>query len=283
MNKFTANLPEKAEIKKAVNDYCKEKGLSKASFAVKSDVSDATLCALEKENWNSLSKAMLLKLWNFVNQDKVEELYQSVDFVSTFNACDKARKYRFMVGITADTGMGKTTALRTYARQKNVFYVSYDKTMNAGQFFIALLRELAIPFFGTLNEMMNRAAEELNRLESPLVIVDEAGKLTHSMILYLQVLRDKTSGNCGLVLAGMPYFKANMQKYATREKEGYAEFLRRVNVWQPLEGLQPKEIEEICAIHGITSKEKVRELKRQKRFGDLMNEVYLYKIVEGIL
>lgn len=283
MNKFTANLPEKAEIKKAVNDYCKEKGLSKASFAVKSDVSDATLCALEKENWNSLSKSMLLKLWNFVNQDKVEELYQSVDFVSTFNACEKARKYCFMVGVTADTGMGKTTALRTYARQKNVFYVSYDKTMNAGQFFIALLRELAIPFFGTLNEMMNRAAEELNRLESPLVIVDEAGKLTHSMILYLQVLRDKTSGNCGLVLAGMPYFKANMQKYATREKEGYAEFLRRVNVWQPLEGLQPKEIEEICAIHGITSKEKVRELKRQKRFGDLMNEVYLYKIVEGIL
>lgn len=283
MNKFTANLPEKAEIKKAVNDYCKEKDLSKASFAVKSDVSDDTLCALEKENWNSLSKSMLLKLWNFVNQDKVEELYQSVDFVSTFNACDKARKYRFMVGITADTGMGKTTALRTYARQKNVFYVSYDKTMNAGQFFIALLRELAIPFYGTLNEMMSRAAEELNRLESPLVIVDEAGKLTHSMILYLQVLRDKTSGNCGLVLAGMPYFKANMQKYATREKEGYAEFLRRVNVWQPLEGLQPKEIEEICAIHGITSKEKVRELKRQKRFGDLMNEVYLYKIVEGIL
>lgn len=283
MNKFIANVPEKAEIKKAVNDYCKEKGLSKASFAIKCDVSDATLCALEKENWNSLSKAMLLKLWNFVNQDKVKGLFQNMDFISTVNACNKARNYCFMIGITADTGMGKTTALRTYARQKNVFYVCYDKTMNAGQFFAALLRELAIPFYGTLNEMLGRVAEELNRLESPLVIVDEAGKLTHSMILYLQVLRDKTSSNCGMILAGMPYFKANLQKYATREKEGYAEFLRRINIWHDFVGLQPKEIEEICSMHGISDPGKIRELKRQKRFGDLMNEIYLYQIMEGVI
>lgn len=283
MNKFTANVPEKAEIKKAVNDYCKEKGLSKASFGVKCEVSDATLCALEKEQWNSISKAMSLKIWNFVNQDKTNSLFKSIDFAGAINACDNARKHCFMLGITADTGMGKTTALRTYARQKNVYYVSYDKTMNAGQFFAALLRELAIPFYGTLNEMMNRAAEELNRLEAPLVIIDEAGKLTHAMILYLQVLRDRTCWNCGIVLSGMPYFKANLQKYTSMEKEGYAEFMRRINVWHEFVGLQPKEIEEICAIHEITDNKVVKDMKRQKRFGDLMNAIYLYQVVEGIL
>lgn len=283
MNISTAKVPEKAEIKKAVNDYCEERGLSKSSFAFKCGISDATITALMKEKWDTLSKEMYIRIWNFMNRDKFDGLYQNVDFTSTVNACDKARKYRFMIGITADTGMGKTTALRTYARQKNVFYVSYDKTMNASQFFVALQRELSIPFTCTLNDMMNFAVDRLNRLEAPLLIIDEAGKLTHSMILYLQVLRDRTCGNCGIVLAGMPYFKANLQKNAAREKEGYAEFLRRVNVWHSFAGLQPKEIEEICSIHGVKDKEKIRDLKRCKRFGDLMNEIYLYQIMEGMI
>lgn len=283
MNISTANLPEKAEIKKAVNDYCKERGLSKSSFAFKCGISDATITALMKEKWDTLSKEMCLRIWNFMNCDQFNDLYQNTDFVSVINACDTARKYKFMIGVTADTGMGKTTALRTYARQKNVFYVSYDKTMNASQFFVSLLRELAIPFVSTLNDMMNFAVDKLNRLETPLLIIDEAGKLTHSMILYLQVLRDRTCGNCGIVLAGMPYFQSNLQKNAAREKEGYAEFLRRINVWHTFVGLQPKEVEEICFMHGITDKDKIRELKRQKRFGDLMNDIYLYQINKGML
>ena len=283
MIKNDTNLPEKAEIKKSVNNYCKERGLSKSGFAFKCGISDATISALMKEKWDTLSNEMYLRIWNFMNSDSFNDLYTNIDFTSAINACDKAREYKFMVGITADTGMGKTTALRTYARQKNVFYVSYDKTMNASQFFVALLRELTIPFTSTLNDMMNYAADELNRLQSPLIIIDEAGKLTHSMILYLQVLRDRTCGNCGIVLAGMPYFKSNLQKNAAREKEGYAEFMRRINIWHDFVGLQPKEIEEICSMHGIKDKDKIRELKRQKRFGDLMNEIYLYQIVEGKL
>ena len=274
-----ANLPENAEIKKAVNDYCKERGLSKSSFAFRCGVSDATIAALMKEKWDTLSKDMLLRIWNYINRDNFKDLYQSSDFLGAFDACEKSRKYKFMIGITADTGMGKTTALRTYARQKNVFYVSYDKTMNASQFFISLLRELAIPYTGTLNDMMNYAADKLNRLENPLLVIDEAGKLTHSMILYLQVLRDRTCTNCGIILAGMPYFKMNLQKNAEREKEGYAEFLRRINIWHAFIGLQPKEIEEICRLKGSTDKERVRSLKKYRRFGDLMNEIYLEKIL----
>lgn len=274
---------KKTEIKQVINDYCEEKGLSKSAFAVKCGVSEATLSFIENGKWQNVSDEMIQKIRSFINQGMIDTIYQSFDFVDTFRACDKARKYRLMVGITADTGMGKTTALRTYSRQKNVYYVSYDKTMRAAQFFVELLKELSVSFSGSLNEMMNRAAEELNRKESPLLIIDECGKLTHSMILYLQVLRDKTLSNCGIILAGMPYFKANLQKFSTREKEGYAEFLRRVNVWHTYIGLQTKEIEEICRQNGINDKEKVRELKRNRRFGDLMNEICLYKIMEGEL
>lgn len=280
MKNEITNLPERTDVKNAVNQYCKEKGISKCEFGVKAGVSDATLCNLEAERWEKLSNSMLIRIWNYCNHNRVANLFYTVDFVSAFKACDKARRHHFMIGLIADTGMGKTTAISTYSRQKNVFYVCYDKTMNPRQFFCSLLRELANPFESSLNEMINRAAEELNRLENPLIIIDEAGKLNQTMILYLHVLRDKISGNCGIVLAGMPYFKDNMLKMAAKEKEGYAEFLRRINLWHSFVGLQPKEIEEICTTNGITDPIRVKELKRKRRFGDLMNEIYLEKVMK---
>lgn len=281
MKNLTTNVPEKTEIRKAINKYCEERGLRLSELSVNCGIPDKTLKDIRDENWHEVPQSLLIQPWNYINRNQVDQLYQSVDFISAYNACDKARKYHFMVGITADTGMGKTTALSAFMRQKNVFYISYDKSMNPNQFFAGLLRELSIPFMGTLNEMLNRIAEHLNRLPNPLIIIDEAGKLTHAMILYLHVLRDKTCGNCGIVLAGMPYFKDNLQKMATKEKEGYAEFLRRINIWHSFIGLQPKEVEEICRTHGITDKERIKELKRIKRFGDLMNEIYLDKIMAG--
>ena len=187
-----------------------------------------------------------------------------------------------MIGLIGDTGTGKTTALNTYALRKNVFYVAYDKTMKPKQFFISLLREMGIAFEGSINEMVNRISEELNTLSNPLVIVDEAGKITHTMILYLHVLRDKTYKNCGIVLGGMPYFKTNLIKFSNKEKEGYAEFYRRVNLWHSLNGLTRKEIEEVCALNGITDKDTLRELQSKKRFGELYNAILLQRIQSNL-
>ena len=108
-------------------------------------------------------------------------------------------------------------------------------------------------------------------MDRPLVIIDEAGKITHTMILYLQVLKDKTHLSCGYVLAGMPYFKANLIKLANKQREGYGEFLRRINIWHELEGLSRDEVKFICAKSGINDIDQQREFINKKRFGDLTN------------
>lgn len=228
-----------------------------------------------------VSDEMAQKIKSFIDRKTGGDIYQSTDFVSIFKACDAARKFHLMIGVLADTGVGKTTAVRTYARQKNVFYVSFCKSVKANQFFADLLRELGVSFEGPLNAKINRVAEELNKKDHPLLIIDEAGKITHPIMLYLQELRDKTSSNCGIILAGMPYFKANLQKFADRQKEGYAEFLRRINLWHKCLGLKPDEVTEICRINGVTDKDKIKEFRTLKRFGDLMNGIYLYKVMNG--
>ena len=150
--------------------------------------------------------------------------------------------------------------------------------MSPKHFFMSLLKEMGISFEGNINAMVNRISDELNMLNNPLIIVDEAGKISHTMVLYLHVLRDKTSKNCGIVLSGMPYFKSNMIKFSNKQKEGYAEFYRRINVWQELKGLSRVEIASICTHYGIIDADILREMQGKKRFGDLYNEILLHQL-----
>ena len=186
-----------------------------------------------------------------------------------------------MIGLTGDTGMGKTTTLRAYANRANVFYAYIDATVNPKIFLKELLRDMAIPFEGNLNAMLSRVAEELNVIDNPLLIVDESGKLNHKMILCLHSLRDKTMGNCGIVLAGMPDFKNMLIRYKSMGTMGYSEFFRRINMWDELDGLKTDEIQYVLENNGITDKEVQREFRKLARFGDLMNEINLYKTVNS--
>ncbi len=273
-----SNLPKKELIKQAINDYCNAKGISKNELSNQIQVSSATISKIENDNWDSIDEKLWRKIYNKVGVNQTPDLFETSDFKACFTICNNARKYHFMIGLIGDTGMGKTTALTTYALRKNVFYVAYDKTMAPKHFFSALLREMGIAFEGNINEMVTRIADELNTLTNPLVIVDEAGKITHTMILYLHVLRDKTIKNCGIVLGGMPYFKSNLTKFSNKRKEGYAEFLRRIQLWHSLTGLTRKEIEEVCQYNGIEDIDTLRELQSKKLFGDLYNAILLLKI-----
>jgi DNA transposition AAA+ family ATPase len=274
-------LAEKSEIKDAINSYCTAKGLSKNELATQLSVSPATLSNIENENWKNIDQRMWQKIWNKVGRSKTVQLFQTKDFIATEKACQFARNNSLMIGLIADTDMGKTTTLLNYSHRKNTFYISFDKTMRPRQFFAALLKEMGIAFEGNINEMVNRIADELIVLDSPLIIVDEAGKITHTMILYLQVLKDKTHQTCGYVLAGMPYFKSNLIKLSNKQREGYAEFLRRVNLWQTLEGLTRDEIKYICEQHGITGPDQQREFYNKKRFGDLVNALLLERLTQN--
>ena len=272
------NLPQKEQIRNAINSYCTAKGLSKNELATQAGVSGATLSNIENRKWESIDEKLWKKIWNKVSDINTLSLVKTVDFSTCEKLCKSAQANHFMIGLVSDTGMGKSTALNAYSLRRNVFYVVYDKTMAPKHFFLALLREMGIPFEGNINAMINRIADELNTISSPLIIIDEAGKLTHTMILYLHVLRDKTVKNCGVVLAGMPYFKSNLVKLSNKQKEGYAEFNRRVNLWQELKGLSRSEIDFICKSNGIEDEQTIREMQGKKRFGDLYNEILLHQI-----
>lgn len=277
MTKLTQqNGLDKESIRLAIQEYCQSRSISQNELATQSDVSSSTVSKMLKGNWNDIRDSLWRKVWIVVS-DGVDIFFKTSDHEAIKRLCKKACVQKLLVGLTGDTGLGKTTSLKAISRRPNTYYVSFDKTMRSKQFFASILREMGIAFEGSIHDMVNTIANELNTQENPLLIIDESGKITHNVILYLHVLRDKTNKNAGIVLAGMPYFKNNLVKFSNKQKEGYAEFYRRVNLWHEMEGLTKQEARYICEQNGITDNELLKELERKKRFGDLVNEILLHK------
>jgi DNA transposition AAA+ family ATPase len=266
MTKVNKNL----ELKEAINDYCQKKGISKNELSVEIGINGSYLSKIENEKFDEISNEVITKIWSSLRLRFMNDVFETADFNSVSTQCDSTREFKLMTGLVADTGMGKTTALRAYSMRKNVYYVHVDKTMNAKRLFQAILKEMHLSFDGNIHDIMLKITDALNRTENPLLIIDEAGKLNHSMILYLHDLREYTKANCGIVLSGMPYFKTNLQKLSDRQKEGYAEFYRRVSIWHHLIGLSHKEVDFICRDYKVTGESRNFY---GLRFGDLMNSI----------
>ncbi len=274
-----ANLPKNEDIRTAMKEYCSAKKISQNELAVQIGINSSYLSLLETGKGETIAKAKLRKIWNYVSAvNSAPERFKTADYKAAIDACQSAKENQFMIAVIGDTGMGKTTALTDYSLQENVFYVVCERAIKPKQFFLALLRKMGVAFEGSIYEMCNRIADELNTLDEPLLIIDEAGMINDTMMSYIQNLRDKTVKNCGIILGGMPYFRTNLQKFSDKGKQGVAEFMRRINIWQTLEGLSNGEVEFVCNSNGIADKEMVREMKRYKRFGDLQNAITLYNL-----
>lgn len=208
------------------------------------------------------------------------KLFKTADFEAVFKACETARLHHLMIGLIGDTGMGKTTSITAYSKKRNVIRISYEKSMNPRLFFSVLLKKLGADFEGRVYSEIDMVTDLLKRMDNPLLIIDEAGKIPHTLFLHLHDLRERTKDDAGVVLTGMPYFKSNLQKFSNRGKEGCSEFLRRINVWHELQGLSRAESIEVAKDHGITDPEQLKEFARIRRFGDLMNKILLEQIVK---
>nr|NQU93976.1 AAA family ATPase [Bacteroidota bacterium] len=167
---------QKVKIKETVNQFVQKKGISKSDLATQLSISSATLSNIEHERWDMLKDEMLMKVWNIVKPVDWT-LIRTSNYENIYELCHDARETTKMVGLIGYPGAGKTTALKEYYRRSpNTWYISGQKSMRPKRFFEKLLRQMGVMFSGTIYDMIERLAEELNHSPHSLLIIDEAGK-----------------------------------------------------------------------------------------------------------
>ena len=157
------------------------KGSSYAQTAKIAGCSPATITQLMKNILDGISVKMLRKIAAELNV----KIANSWDIVATpvlnsiKKSCDEAKENSRMIGVIAATGQGKTTALRLYEQKNaNTYYVLCNVLMSRITFLKAIAKAIGIVDSGSSIELLNRITTRLNGTESPLLILDDFGKVT---------------------------------------------------------------------------------------------------------
>lgn len=207
------------------------------------------------------------------------KIIRNYNFDTIHNVCKDAQEGCKMLAIIGYTGAGKTTALKAYANVNNeAFYTVCKKHMSPKHFFQSVLETMGIDYVGNLYELIKRIAQHLNDNPQSLLIIDEAGKMSQRMLEYLHDIRDSTDENSGIVLAGVDYFKKNLDKWVMRDREGMPEILGRIYHWTILERPTKEEKQAICKANNIIDEDFLKSVTRCHDFRALRNEIENYQV-----
>ena len=217
--------------------------------------------------------------------DPIPKLIETSNYSTINELCKDVQNFSNMAAVVGEPGYGKTVALTKYSQNnENVFYITVKKSMSAKIFYNELLSVMG---FKNNHQQSNvyyiidsivYHLKELN--QKSLIIIDEAGKLSHTSLLYLHDLRDSVKNTTGIVIAGPQYFENNVLIQLKKNVEGIPELYRRITSWIRLEEPNYKEKFMLCKYSGIKNEHLINVIcnnSEYKTLSDISNLLSDYR------
>lgn len=116
----------------------------------------------------------------------------------------------------------------------------------------------------TVSEMVDDIITELSRQERPLIILDEADKLTDQVLYFFISIYNALEWRCGIVLSSTNYLKRRLERGMRLGKRGYEEIWSRLGrkcIALPL--ISDEDIAAVCQTNGITSPQHIERIVRE--------------------
>ncbi len=268
---------KKQQIVNALRTYCdRYASQNKAANSLK-NVSAATISQMLNGNWELIKDDMWRNVATQIGyKDEKWAAVETSNYLRMLELLNDVKANSLVMGITGDAGTGKTFACKQYAESnKQVYLLCCNEYWNRKLFLTELLTALGRDYTGfTVGEMMNEAVRVLKMQESPLIILDEADKLSDQVLYFFITLYNQLEDECGIVLCATSHLEKRILRGIKLNKKGYNEIWSRLGrKCVKLKGVTAADVAAICEVNGITDRARVEsviadcesDLRRVKR------------------
>lgn len=280
---------EKLEIRDRLVSYCEQKGSQNKGANSLNGVSPATVSKLINGDWALINEVMWRSIAAQIGmKQKSWNIVETRDFKTLASLFADAQENAMVMAVCGEAGSGKTLAIRQYAESNpNVFVLCCNEYWNRKLFLQELLREMGRnPNGDTVGEMMSTIVSSLKKMEDPIIIMDEADKLSDQVMYFFITLYNQLEDHCALVMVATDYLEKKIKRGLRLNKKGYKEIYSRIGrKFIMLKGVGIGDITEVCMANGITAKSDIKsviedcdnDLRRVKRRCHAISKINLEK------
>lgn len=171
-----------------------------------------------------------------------------------------AQRWRNVTWVVGEAGCGKSTTSRVYLQEhKEVFYILCSEDMKKGDFVREIARTVGIRTEGcNIREVWSLILDDIIQMDAPLLVFDEADKLTEPVFHYFVSLYNKLEEKCGVVFLSTDYIAKRISNGLKYRKPGYKEFYSRIGrKFYELEPTDARDVYAICTANGVTEKKDI--------------------------
>ncbi len=257
---------EKTAISQALAAYvAKYPSQNKAASSL--GASAATLSSILSGKWKNISDEMFRSIAAKIGSPQTGwQIVETGAFQEINYALSDAQEWKNVTWVVGDAGQGKTTTARAYATEHSeVFYILCSEDMKKGDFVREIARCVGIRTDGhNLREIWGLILENVIQMNAPLLIFDEADKLTEGVFHYFISLYNKLEDHAGVIFLSTDYICTRIRRGLHFNKPGYKEFYSRIGrKFFTLEPTTGHDVHAICRANGITAPELVDKVVKE--------------------
>lgn len=263
---------EKEMIRVRLGEYCEMKGSQKRAATSLVGVSPATVTQIVTGKWELINE----KMWRSIAaQIGVKQTRWNIVETRNYKALSDifadAQENALVLAVCGEAGTGKSlTAAHYGAENPNVYVLACSEYWNRKTFLRELLRVMGKnPAGDTVGDMVDDVVMALKRRENPLIILDEADKLSDQVMFFFITFYNKLEDYCGIVLMATDYLEKKVRRGLRLNKKGYKEIYSRIGRrFVAMPGLSATDISDVCRANGVEGLREIDTVKKDCE-GDL--------------
>ena len=254
----------KSAISETLKSYiARYESQNKAANSLKG-VSSATISQMINGNWEQIKDDMWRNVAAQVGYNETEWVaVETRDFRILTQLLQDSQMYSNVFAVTGAAGTGKTFTLRQYAaKNRRTYLLNCAEFWNKKMFLQELLASMGRDGAGSsVAEMMYEIVLELKRQDNPIIILDEADKLSDLVLYFFITLYNQLEDQAGIILCATNFLDKRIKRGVKRNTKGYNEIYSRIGrKCVELKGLSQTDIAAVCRANGIDQDKQISEV-----------------------